>query len=73
MEERRVVGGVERVGGVIPVRPLPLAIQDGVVQLETLSLVVIERPVEEIRRVDDVHGQVASVGQDGDRGQDCAK
>lgn len=73
MEERWVVGGVERIGGVIPVRPLPLTIQDGVVQFESLSLVVIERPAEEVRRVDDVHGQVAGVGQDGDGGQDCAK
>ena len=73
MKERRVVGGVERVDGIVPVRPFPLAVQDGVVQFKALSLVIVERPAEEVHRVGDVHNQVGHIGQDGDNGQYCAE
>ena len=73
MEERRVVGGIERIGGVVPIRPLPLAVQDGVVQFKAFPLVVVKGPAEKVHCIGDVHEQVTEVDQDSESGQDCAK
>jgi hypothetical protein len=58
VENRRVVRGVEGIDTAVAVGPLPLTVQDGVVQLEALALVVIVGPAEEFRRVGDVDRQV---------------
>jgi len=59
VEQRRVVGRVERVGVVVAIGPLAAAEEDGVHQLEPFALVIVERKAKELHGIDDVDNQIA--------------
>jgi hypothetical protein len=67
VEQGRVIGGVEGIGGIIAIGPFPLTVKDGVIELEPLPLIVIERPLEELHRVDDVDNQIANISQNSEK------
>jgi hypothetical protein len=73
VEDRWVIGCIERINGIVPIGPLAMAVEDGIVQLETLPLIVVEGPLKEVRSVGDVHAQITDIGQDGKGNQDCAE